>query len=539
MKNKLIILTACALALASCSKPEEETTLPSSKGNPAFVFDYNKKQQTMHSFGASDCWRTKFVGVWPDEKRNAIADLLFSRELDEKGSPKGIGLSMWRVNIGAGSSDAPDGAGVIYDWRKEQCYLDKDGNWDWNKNAGSRWMLQAARDRGLEYSLGFSLSAPYFMTKNGKAIASNNDAYCNLKPDKYGEFAEFLSEVCNKLQFDYLSPINEPQWNWTNPAQEGMQATNQEVAKLCVELDKSLERRNAKTMVVFGEAGSIDYLYMKNTNAPMRDNQIVEMFAPNGIHNISNLKHVAPIVSGHSYWTTWPLDQMISKRKMLRQTIQTVLSPEFSYWQTEYNPMESNEDNPQGGNGRDLSINTALYNARVIHYDLTCANAASWQWWTAFSEWNYKDALVYIDDGISVNGASAYSNPLLETCKTDGVFRESKNLWTLGNFSRFIRPGMIRLGSVYGKDGGIKDNPKSLMASAYVDDASKKLVVVVINYGLTQKPIKLEFRGLPEGFDSEHYKMYVTSSSCDLEFKGETDNEVMIPSRSVVTFVSE
>lgn len=51
-------------------------------------------------------------------------------------------------------------------------FLDKEGDWDWDKQEGQRWMLQAARERGVRYSLGFSITAPYFMTKNGMARAS-------------------------------------------------------------------------------------------------------------------------------------------------------------------------------------------------------------------------------------------------------------------------------------------------------------------------------------------------------------------------------
>ena len=38
--------------------------------------------QTMRGFGASDAWSTQFVGKnWPLNKRNTIADLLFSEDI--------------------------------------------------------------------------------------------------------------------------------------------------------------------------------------------------------------------------------------------------------------------------------------------------------------------------------------------------------------------------------------------------------------------------------------------------------------------------
>ena len=59
--------------------------------------------QTIDGFGASDAWQCAIVGRnWPEGKRERIADLLFSREADAQGHPRGIGLSIWRFNVGAG-----------------------------------------------------------------------------------------------------------------------------------------------------------------------------------------------------------------------------------------------------------------------------------------------------------------------------------------------------------------------------------------------------------------------------------------------------
>ena len=80
--------------------------------------------------------------------------------------------------------------------------------------------------------------------------------------------------------------------------------------------------------------------------------------------------------------------------------------------------------------GRDLTIDTALRVARVIHCDLTLANASSWQWWLAVANEDYKSGLIYTD----------YRKP----GDPENIL-ESKILWALGNYSRFIRPGMRRV----------------------------------------------------------------------------------------------
>jgi len=65
--------------------------------------------QNIDGFGASDAWRCQFVGKnWPLEKRKAIADLLFSSEVDKYGNPRGIGLSILRFHISAGITEQGD-----------------------------------------------------------------------------------------------------------------------------------------------------------------------------------------------------------------------------------------------------------------------------------------------------------------------------------------------------------------------------------------------------------------------------------------------
>mgnify|MGYP004422595831 CR=1 FL=1 len=70
-----------------------------------YQIEVDKPLQTMDYFGASDAWSMQFIGLWPQEKQNQIADWLFSMENDENGKPKGIGLSLWRFNVGAGSTE--------------------------------------------------------------------------------------------------------------------------------------------------------------------------------------------------------------------------------------------------------------------------------------------------------------------------------------------------------------------------------------------------------------------------------------------------
>lgn len=77
-----------------------------------YRIETTKAEQTVHHFGASDAWSMQFTGLWPEKQQEQIADWLFSTANDANGQPKGIGLSVWRFNLGAGSAEQGDSAQI-------------------------------------------------------------------------------------------------------------------------------------------------------------------------------------------------------------------------------------------------------------------------------------------------------------------------------------------------------------------------------------------------------------------------------------------
>ena len=88
------------------------------KGASHFEIDTRAPLQTIDGFGASDAWSMQHIGLWPDSVRLQTADWLFSTENDSKGQPLGIGLSIWRFNIGAGSHDQGRESGIGSHWMR-------------------------------------------------------------------------------------------------------------------------------------------------------------------------------------------------------------------------------------------------------------------------------------------------------------------------------------------------------------------------------------------------------------------------------------
>ena len=62
-------------------------------------------------------------------------------DFDDKGNPRGIGLTLWRFSIGSGSHEAGERGGVASGWRRTECFLDSLGSWDWSKQPGAEMVF--------------------------------------------------------------------------------------------------------------------------------------------------------------------------------------------------------------------------------------------------------------------------------------------------------------------------------------------------------------------------------------------------------------
>ena len=192
------------------------------KGASHFEIDTRAPLQTIDGFGASDAWSMQHIGLWPDSVRLQTADWLFSTENDSKGQPLGIGLSIWRFNIGAGSHDQGRESGIGSHWMRTGCFLRPDGTYDWTQQPGQRNFLRMAQERGVRTFIGFFNSPPVYFTQNGLATNTGRGGTLNLKTEHYGDFALFAANVVEGLEqhdgikLSYVCPVNEPDghWNW-------------------------------------------------------------------------------------------------------------------------------------------------------------------------------------------------------------------------------------------------------------------------------------------------------------------------------------
>lgn len=488
-----------------------------------YVVDKNITYQEIDNFSASDAWRCHFVGkYWPQEKKEEIADLLFKREFDEKGNPKGMALTNWRVNVGAGSYENREAKEVNNSWNRTECFLLPDGTYDFSKQEGQQWFMKAAKERGVNNFLFFTNSAPYFMTRSGATVSTDRN-YINLQEDKFDDFARFLVN-CTKhfrgLGYDvnYISPINEPNVEWhTNAFQEGSFATKSDIYRLVAELDKVIEEEQVETKILIPELGELKYLFEVDSAANMPDDIIHSMFYKNGEYSVLGFKNLFNCVAAHDYWTAYPPKLLVDIRTDLRKALEQN-GHQTKFWASEYCILEKNKEITMEPSPI-KSINLGLYVARIIHSDLALANASAWQWWTALSMG--EDVPIQL---LPMKDSST------ESIKYDGIISPTKMFWTTANYSFFIRPGMKRIDVKPTHIVSDLEAATSLMVSSYTDN--KEIITVIINYTDKEEQLDLKCEKAKTG------KLYVTSIDKNLEYVGEHAlKKLSIPARSVVTVV--
>lgn len=499
------------------------------KGSPlSITIDANDKAQIIKNIGASGCWFSEGIGKhWPIEKKERIAELLFSRKINSDGSPKGIGLSAWRFNIGGGTQEQGVASGIRDSNHRVESFLNPDGTYDWSKQSGYVWFLKKAKMYGVEELIAFSNTPPVQFTLNGLGYKTEKDGIANLMPEKYPAFADFLTEVIKHfdkedLHFSYISPVNEPQWDWTGTMgtakQEGSPWTNAEIYRIVKSLDSSLQLKKLKTKILAPEAGMLSFLYGNKTPA---SRQIQNFFSDTSKLNFGNFKTVPRLVAGHSYFTDVGDTNIITTRKNLADTAKKY---NVDFWQSEYALLGNGFK--EGDTGQRTQMDCALFFAKIIHHDFTVANATAWHLWNAYepgrAEFNPRYYLIALTpDSNFVNGK----------------FTVTKNLWGLGHYSLFIRPGMQRLNIKRSDKMNDMEAAQKTMVSAYKDEGGR-LVIVAINYAKEDENITFNLQGFKKIYSA---KTYQTTSADNMNMQATTIQNLnkgfKLPPRSITTVV--
>ena len=501
-------MASCWLIFAACVVSGSVVQAEGSELNQhIFVLNPEVRHQTIDNFSANDAWYLQGLDGWADTNKQRIAELLFSTN-------NGIGLSAWRFYVGAGVNHQ-----TIRDpWRTTETFEVAPGEYDWSRQSSGRWFLRAAKAHGVRQFLATVYSPPPRLTRNGLSnLGSDTNATTNLKPGGQDEFSRYMTDIlrhfrdhpdqAERIDFDYVLPVNEPQWDWQR-GQEGNRASNADLKRILSTLARQLKAAGLRTKILGPESGSIPGMYSLETNSGERWHADYGDYL-NLICGDSEMSAgFGNVISYHSYWSDRMPDELIPHRERLARV--AARFPQWKLWQSEYCVME---------HGRDLGMDTALRVARIIHCDLTVANASAWQWWLAFAGENYKSGLIYTD----YKRAGDRENIL-----------ESKTLWALGNYSRFVRPGMVRI-----ECSGAQDI-HGVMASAFIEPGSGRMVAVFVNAKSQAREVRLSVAGPSANAGiGGAFSVFTTSAEHNLQAGRsiQVPGSLIIPGNSLVTVV--
>ncbi len=530
MRTSFICILCAAIICAPLYAKDRKITI-----NPTISY------QRIDNFTAADAWSGNFVGkYWAEKEKSQIAEWLFSQECDEKGNPKGIGLSLWRVNTGAGTwEQTPCDIQPLQ--RRAESFKTTDGlHYDWGKCAGQIYFMRKAKKLGCNNFLLFSNSPLVQYTLNGKGYSDTNRA-ANIRPECYDLYGDYLATVADHLQqeglhISYISPINEPQVDWIRPTQEGSPWKKSEMKKMFVALDKAMSTRPslANVKIAVGECASVPVVYQETAAITKQFGQKQDaphniarsFFDKNSPHYIGNLKHVPNMICGHSYHNHMKNANMLDVRSKVKGVCDSL---GIAYQQTEWCLLPySTQDlrkadgftsDWEPGNYGDIQV--ALLMGRLIHTDLVHAGAEAWGYWKGM-ELNGNHALValHAKDGNIFNGGTVSAN---------------KILWALGNYSRFVRPGYQRI-STKGAD-----DLNNVAASAFRSPDEKRIVLVLVNSGHETEDLELN---LPSKYRRRisSTSVYCTDETRDLALTNqwaEYRKRISVAPRSLTTIVLE
>lgn len=354
-------------------------------------------EQEITGWGSSAAWWAQVAG--DNENADEYAKLLYSEE--------GLGLNVYRYNVGAGEKDNPNSRLWKDSWRATESFLvyneaKGEYEYDWTKDAAAQKMLDLCLSYGcIDTVVLFANSPHYSMCVSGQASGGLQPAQSNLKKDCYDDFAEYMLDIAEYfiskgVPVKYISPINEPQWDWGGEwvGQEGCHYEIDEIIEVGKAFAVEIKERGLDVKLSLAESGQVGDHAMDCIDEIYKNDDIVDVLGT---------------YAYHSYWTN---DFLLKKvygeyiRKMYRD-----VELEMSEW-CEL-PCEHTTDEIEG----------ALIMARTISEDITLTGANSWSSWVAVNEdVKYADSMI---------GASFDCNH----------YEIAKRYYAMAHFSKFVPVG--------------------------------------------------------------------------------------------------
>ena len=439
------------------------------------VLDVNQynRSQVFEGFGTSACWWAQTID--DEAMAERIASLLYSES-------EGLGLQIFRYNIGGGSAEDPTERIGDPSRRTQSFYVfnEETGDWefDFTRDANARRVMDKAVEQGAKEIILFCNSPHWSMTASGHASGGLTPAFSNLPPENYDKFVDYVLTIADHFVAEgypiaAVSPINEPQWNWGGDwvGQEGCHYTPAETVAVLEKFAVAMQARGASYALRGPEAGSF----------AADQNEYLDLLFASPVLNAC-----MDTFSGHSYW----MDDKLWQRYEFNDYF-TAHYPDKKLEMSEWCELPLTIDS--------TTIDSGLHMAKIIAWDLKFLNAVSWQSWTA------------------VNG-----DGLMEL--KNGELVIYNRYWAYKQFSAFIKPGMTQVKV-------LDSNEESdLITVAFADRG--RTVLVVVNENDSERPVYLN-----HGRSDVQVWRTDEAHNCE-QVSYETEKGVTtLPAKSITTFV--
>ena len=479
-KNRVLTLIAIAIlasvtvntAMSQQNRPPRISTMTGAasldpNSRSTGTVDWNRTAQEIDGFGASGAFQMARNLMKFPEPQR-------SEVLDALFSTtKGAGLSIVRNFVGDGGSWGSETNGPSPSIEPEE------GVWNWTGDEDEIWLMREAAKRGCPRNMSTVWSPPAWMKTNDNVIGGH------LKPDKYLAYAEYLSMYVrgyrehHNIDIYAISLANEPD---VTVRYSSCYWTGKEFHDFLKFLIPVFERDKITAQVVVGE------------HSAWTENPVLESLED------SVTAARIDIVGVHAYHTAErdPFPPISQRCGPLVET----LRQHKKIWQTEAANL--------GGNYPD--IRDGIYWAKVVHTHVAENSANAWFYWWAVSQYNGGGSLAHLNT-------------------KDNTWTVDKRLYTIGNYSRFVRPGYYRVHTNCELSSGV-------LVSAYKSEPENKLVVVVINENVKSMDLELSLAGV----DAKSASACRTSEKEDLANLADiriSDNtlKVKLAPGSVTTYV--
>ena len=453
----------------------------------AVAVNLSSAKQVMDGFGgAAAGGPSVWIHVMQEPQRTELLDLLFSTDV-------GIGMSILRSEITSGhdKNNASTSPSVLEP--AMNTHEPSEGVWDWEGDEGGVWMMQQAQQRGVACLMSTVWSPPAWMkTNNSTAGVTHTGALGYLRADMQQAFgyyiARYVSEYATRFNvtITHISPANEPTFA----------ATYQGCLWTATNLTSFIR----------------DYLGPALHNQslpPQRRAVIVAPEVPNwfgepdfdgAIVNDSAAAAYVGVLANHGYARSIfdaPVEPLEPRPAGMRQ------------WMTEVCELDGSL-----GSG----IYDALGWARNLHRHVMSGTQA-WIWWWLTNPGNPQSL---ISQPFHQNISNFYTIPT--------------RFWMFGHYSRFVRPGYVRVDAS-------PDNSSNVFVSAYSGEESsgRQIVVIATNNASQEVALDISILGLD---DAANFTHYITNTSLSMEpqltllkpIGGAVS--VVLPPLSISTFVT-